>query len=255
MTAHTSVNGSIITLSNVSVEYRVPTESIPTIKEYIIRMIQQRSVGHRTFMALQDLNIEVPASQAVGIIGSNGAGKSTLLKVISRIMRPTRGRVVVAGRVAPLIELGAGFHQELTGRENIYLNGAMLGFSRGEMDEKYDSILDFAELESFIDAPLRTYSSGMVMRLGFAIASDVDPDILIIDEILAVGDGEFQEKCMRRMRRFRENGTTILFVSHALDAVLDICERAIWIDHGKIQADGPSETVVEAYRSSFTHAA
>ncbi len=253
MPALTPFDGSVITLNDVSVEYRVPTESIPTLKEYIIRLLQRRSVGHRKFLALQDFNLKVNSGQTVGIIGSNGAGKSTLLKVISRIIRPTSGRVAVTGRVAPLIELGAGFHPELTGRENIYMNGAMLGFSRKEMDEKYDSIVEFSELEAFIEAPLRTYSSGMVMRLGFAIASDVDPDILIIDEILAVGDGEFQEKCMSRMRSFRENGTTILFVSHSLDSVMDVCERAIWINHGIIQVDGLSETVVDAYRRSFAH--
>jgi ABC-2 type transport system ATP-binding protein/lipopolysaccharide transport system ATP-binding protein len=235
-------------LVGVSVRYRVPTEPIATLKELAIRTLKGRRVGSREFSALRNVDLDVQRGESLGIIGRNGAGKSTLLKVIARVLRPTHGRVWVRGNVAPLIELGAGFHPELTGRENILLNGAMLGFSRAQMEEKLSRIVEFAELADFIDAPLRTYSSGMTMRLGFAIASDVDPDILIIDEILAVGDEAFQAKCHARMQSFRERGATILFVSHALEAVRRLCGRVIWIDEGRIRYSEDADTVVEAYR-------
>jgi ABC-type polysaccharide/polyol phosphate transport system ATPase subunit len=244
-----SSNTPAVILKGVSVRYRVPTEPIATLKEHAIRLIQGRRVGYREFWALKDIDIRVPQGQALGIIGRNGAGKSTLLKVISRILRPTQGRVWVRGSVAPLIELGAGFHPELTGRENIYLNGAMLGFSRTEMQEKFQRIVDFAELWDFIDAPLRTFSSGMQMRLGFAIASDVVPDLLIIDEILAVGDEGFQDKCMDRMLQFREGDTTILYVSHGLESVRELCDCCAWIDGGRIQAYGETGEVIDAYHA------
>ena len=240
-------------LWNVSVRYRIPTEPISTLKEHVIRILQGRKVGYRELWALRDLDLEVPRGQALGMIGRNGAGKSTLLKVIARVLRPTKGRVLVRGNVAPLIELGAGFHPELTGRENLYLNGAMFGFSRAQMEHKFDRIVEFAELASFIDAPLRTYSSGMVVRLGFAIASDVDPDILIIDEVLAVGDEAYQQKCLARMERFRAKGTTILFVSHSLESIRSICDRAIWIDEGRVRWSGPVDEVARAYRETVAH--
>ena len=239
---------SAIQLTDVSVRYRVPTERISTLKEHAIRRLQGRSVGLREFWALQGVDLIVREGETLGIIGRNGAGKSTLLKTISRILRPTRGRVWVRGALAPLIELGAGFHPELTGRENIFLNGAMLGFSKSEMEAKLERIVEFAELHDFIDAPLRTYSSGMQVRLGFAIASDVNPDILIVDEILAVGDEAFQQKCRARMEAFRQRGTTILFVSHSLDSLAAICDRAIWLEKGRIRQQGPAGDVVEAYR-------
>jgi len=240
-----------VQLTDVSVRYRVPTEPITTLKEHAIRLLQGRRVAYREFWALQDVDLSVRRGESLGIIGRNGAGKSTLLKVIARVIRPTRGRVWVQGHVAPLIELGTGFHPELTGRENIFLNGAMLGFSRAQMERKIDNIVEFAELAYFIDAPLRTYSSGMIMRLGFAIASDIDPDILIIDEILAVGDEAFQRKCHARIQSFRDRGTTILFVSHALGAIQALCDRVIWIAEGRIRQSGPAESVVEAYRTHF----
>jgi ABC-type polysaccharide/polyol phosphate transport system ATPase subunit len=236
-----------IVLKDVSVRYRVPTEPVATLKEYAIRLLQGRRVSYREFWALKGIDLEVTVGEAVGVIGRNGAGKSTLLKVVSRILRPTEGRVWVRGKVAPLIELGAGFHPELTGRENVYLNGAMLGFSRDQMEEKFERIVDFAELWDFIDAPLRMYSSGMQMRLGFAIASDVDPDILIIDEILAVGDEDFQEKCTDRMREFRQRGTTLLFVSHAMNSIRQLCTRAVLIDSGRKVIDGAPEEVIDHY--------
>lgn len=240
-------NGLAIRLGGVSVRYRVPTEEISTLKERAIRMLKGQSINYREFWALNEINLQIGQGEVLGIIGRNGAGKSTLLKVISRILRPTRGRARVRGRIAPLIELGAGFHPELTGRENVYLNGAILGFSPAEMDEKFEGIVEFAELGDFIHSPLRTYSSGMKMRLGFAIATDVNPDILIIDEILSVGDKDFQAKCMQRMSRFRDRGTTILFVSHALGSIKELCTRAIWIHDGRIKVDSAPQIAIDHY--------
>ena len=195
-----------IIVSEVSVCYRLPTERITTLKEQVIRTITRRKIKYNEFWALRKVNLRVNRGEAVALIGRNGAGKSTLLKVVAKVQRPTAGRVWVQGRIAPIIELGAGFHEELTGRENIFLNGAMLGFSRAEMQKKVDSIIEFSELANFIDSPLRTYSSGMHARLGFAVAAEADPDILIIDEVLSVGDEAFQKKCMDRMNRFRNGG-------------------------------------------------
>lgn len=235
-----------IRLENVSVRYRVPRERIGTFKEYIIRWLQRR-VQHNTFWALKDLDLTIRRGEVFGFIGQNGAGKSTLLKLIARVLRPTRGRVWVQGRVAPLLEVGAGFHPELTGRENIFLNGAMLGFTRAEMNARFENIVEFAELSDFIDAPLRTYSSGMWARLGFAVATDVDPDILIVDEILSVGDEGFQRKSAERIDSFRQKGATILLVSHNLGQIESMCERAAWLDHGQLVAVGPARSVVNQY--------
>jgi ABC-2 type transport system ATP-binding protein/lipopolysaccharide transport system ATP-binding protein len=229
----------------------MPTERINTLKERVIRQVTGRSVKYNEFWALRSITLKVRQGEAIGLIGSNGAGKSTLLKVIARVQQPTTGRVWVRGAISPLIELGAGFHPELTGRENIFINGAMLGFSKRQMQQKFDSIVEFSELAAFIDAPLRTYSSGMIARLGFAIASDVDPDILIIDEALSVGDEAFQKKCLARMNAFQERGVTIFFVTHALDTVHTLCPRAIWLDGGRIRYMGPTTEVVEAYRQNL----
>lgn len=252
MTKRDEIHSFAVNLENVSVKYRVPTEDISSIKEQIIRFIQGRRIKHRDFWALREVSFEVNHGEALGIIGRNGAGKTTLLRVIARILKPTEGRVRVQGNVAPLIAIGAGFHPELTGRENIYLNGATLGFSKSQMDEKYERIVEFAELSDFIDAPLRTYSSGMSMRLGFAIATDVEPQILIIDEILAVGDEAFQRKCHKRMEKFQKRGTTILFVSHSLNAMEKICERAVWIEKGRVEKTGNSEMIIASYRESLS---
>ena len=176
--------------------------------------------------------------RCLGIVGQNGAGKSTSLKLIARVLRPNEGRVWVEGRVVPLLELGAGFHPELSGRENIFLNGTMLGFTRREMTEKYSGIIEFSELEEFIDAPLRTYSTGMAARLGFALATDARPDILIIDEILSVGDEAFQKKCIDRIKTYRDQGATVLLVAHEMNRVEETCQRAIWFNHGKLAAGG-----------------
>jgi ABC-2 type transport system ATP-binding protein/lipopolysaccharide transport system ATP-binding protein len=204
----------------------------------------------RDFWALHEVNLNIFAGEMFGLIGPNGAGKSTLLKLVARVMRPTKGRVIVKGRVAPLIEFGAGFHPDLTGRENIFLNGALLGFTNEEMQEKFDRIVDFAELWDFIDVPLRNYSSGMSARLGFAVATDVEPDILIVDEILSVGDESFQRKSFERMTKFRDMGATIILVSHIMETITTLCHRAAWIDQGHIQLIGEVDEVVESYRGS-----
>jgi ABC-2 type transport system ATP-binding protein/lipopolysaccharide transport system ATP-binding protein len=244
-----SMSYDAIQLDNVGVRYRAPSERIASIKEYFIRWLQRR-IEHRDFWALSDINLTVPQGESLGLIGHNGAGKSTMLKLIARVLRPTNGRVIVRGHVAPLLEFGAGFHAELTGRENVFLNGALLGFTRKEMEEKFERIVNFAELWDFIDAPMRTYSSGMWARLGFAVATDVKPDILIIDEVLSVGDESFQRKSFERMQDFRDQGATLLFVSHSMPLVERMCRRAAWLDHGKLMLVGKTEQVIEAYRKS-----
>lgn len=237
---------TVISLEKVDVQYRIPTERIGTFKEYAIRYLQ-RQVTFRKFLALKDVSLTVGKGEVFGIVGKNGAGKSTLLKVISRVLRPTHGRVVVSGKIAPLLELGAGFHPELSGRENVYLNGSLLGYSRAEMTEVFDQIVDFAELRDFIDAPIRTYSSGMYGRLGFAVATAHMPEILIIDEILSVGDEAFQKKCNTLMMNFQKQGATVLMVSHSLGKVREMCDRAAWLDHGRLMLVGEPNLVVDTY--------
>jgi len=231
---------------NVGVRYRTPQERIPSFKEYAIRRIRGQ-IRYKDFWALRDVSLEVKPGEVFGIIGPNGAGKSTLLKVVARVLKPTEGRVRVLGRVFPLLELGAGFDPELTGRENVYLNGAILGYSKRDLDARFDRIVDFAGLEEFIDAPLRTYSTGMVVRLGFSVATDVRPEILIVDEILGVGDVEFQRKSFERIQSFQAQGTTILLVSHNLEKVKEMCSLSIWLDHGRILSSGPPDSVVAQY--------
>jgi ABC-type polysaccharide/polyol phosphate transport system ATPase subunit len=238
-----------ISLEKVGVRYKVASERIPTFKEYMIRRFQ-RKVQMRDFWALEEISITIHKGEVFGLIGPNGAGKSTLLKLIARVLRPTQGRVIARGRVAPLLEFGAGFHQDLTGRENVFLNGALLGFSHEEMRDKFNRIVDFAELWDFIDVPMRNYSTGMWARLGFALATDVEPDILIVDEVLSVGDEAFQRKSFAKMETFREMGATILFVSHSMDAIANMCHRAAWLDHGHLQALGEVHEVINAYRES-----
>lgn len=237
----------IIQLENVSVSYRLPSERIGTFKEYAIRKLQ-RKIKISKFWALTDVTLQVNKGEVFGLIGNNGAGKSTMLKVISKVLKPTKGRVVVYGKIAPLLELGAGFHPELSGRENIFLNGALLGYSRSEMESVFDEIVEFSELDHFINAPVRTYSSGMFARLGFAVATAHQPEILILDEILSVGDEAFQRKCNLRMKNFQQAGTTVLMVSHALNMLEGMCNRIAWIDHGKMQKIGEPEEVIAAYR-------
>jgi len=238
---------SVIQLDNVSVRYRLPEERIGTLKEYAIRLLQKK-VRYNSFLALSDVTIAVKKGEIFGFIGRNGAGKSTLLKVISRVLVPTEGRVWIQGQVSPLLELGAGFHPELTGRENVFLNGTLLGHSRREIEDHFEEITDFAELGAFIDAPLRTYSSGMIARLGFAVATTWKPEILILDEVLSVGDEAFQLKCQKRMEGFRTNQATTLLVTHSMQTVQNLCTRAAWIDHGVIKVVGSPGEVIQAYR-------
>jgi ABC-type polysaccharide/polyol phosphate transport system ATPase subunit len=202
--------------------------------------------------ALKGIDLTVAHGETLAVIGRNGSGKSTMLGIVGRIYKPTSGKVIVQGRVSALLELGAGFHSELTGLENIYLNGAILGIRTRDMKSKVDEIVQFAELEKFIDAPLKTYSKGMVMRLGFSIAVQVEPDVLLVDEVLAVGDEGFQRKCYDKIEEFQKAGKTIVFVSHDLEAVRRVASRVIWLDQGVIRADGPAETVVTEYTSNIT---
>ncbi|MGE5123998.1 MAG: ABC transporter ATP-binding protein [Acidobacteriaceae bacterium] len=240
----------IIRLENVAVRYRLPEERIGTFKEYAIRTLQRRIRFH-SFWALDDVNLIIRQGEVFGLIGKNGAGKSTLLKVVSRVLRPIRGRIVVYGKVAPLLELGAGFHPELSGRENIYLNGALLGYSHKEMESCFEQIVEFSELRQFIDASIRTYSSGMYARLGFAVATAHIPDILLVDEILSVGDGEFQKKCFNRINEFRSRGSTIVMVSHNMEQVARMCQRVAWLNKGKIELEGEPAAVIPRYVDSL----
>ena len=239
----------VIRLEGVSVQYTAPSERYNTFKEYAIRWMQ-RKVQHQTFLALNNVNLSIRRNEIFGLVGNNGAGKSTLLKLVARVLRPSIGRVCVKGRVAPLLELGAGFHPELSGRENVFLNGAMLGFTRKEMEEKFDGIVEFSEIGDFIEAPIRTYSSGMLARLGFSVAIDVEPEILILDEVLSVGDEMFQRKCLDRIEHFVKGSATILFVSHSMKMVEEMCSRAAWLDHGEVKAVGEPGEVIEAYRAA-----
>lgn len=237
-------------LNDISVKYQIPTEPIKNFKEYVIRYIQGR-IEHKEILALRSVDLKVDKGEVFGILGRNGAGKSTLLKVISKVLIPTNGRVWIRGDVSPLLQLGAGFHIELTGRENIYLNATLLGHSRKEIDDKFDEITDFADIGMFLEAPLRTYSSGMISRLGFAVATAWQPDILILDEVLSVGDVAFQEKCIQRMKNFRESGSTVLIVSHSIEQIRSICKRAMWLDHGEIQMIGSAGEVCDTYYSAL----
>ena len=239
----------VIVLDKVSVRYRAPEEAIRTFKEYAIQ-VAKRNVRFREFKALNQVDLQVNEGEILGIVGRNGAGKSTLLKVISRVLIPTEGRVRIRGQVSPLLELGAGFHPELTGRENIFLNGTLLGHPRREIQSRLPDIIEFAELGAFIDSPLRTYSSGMWARLGFSVATAWRPEILIMDEILAVGDESFRTKCQVRMKAYRDQGTTTLLVTHDSNTVESLCTRTMWLDHGQVQAIGLSPEIVALYRQS-----
>jgi len=238
-----------ISLDHVSVAYRAPYERIGTLKEYVIRWFQRR-VKYQHFLALNDVSLTINKGEVVGIIGHNGAGKSTLLKLVSRVLTPSSGRVIVRGKVAPLLELGAGFHPELTGRENIYMNGSILGLTRKEIDEKVPGIIEFSELHEFIDAPIRTYSSGMMARLGFAVATDTNPDVLILDEIMAVGDEAFQRKSEARIKAFFEKKITILLVSHSMEMIEKLCTKAMWLDHGIVKDTGLPISLIDEYKST-----
>ena len=247
--APAAVEDTVVSLQGVSVRYRLPREPVHSFKDFAIRWLK-RKIVYDHFSALKDVSLEVRRREVVGIIGHNGAGKSTLLKLIARVLQPTTGRVTVRGRVAPLLELGAGFDPELTGRENVYLNGAVLGFRRADIDGRFERIVDFAGVREFIDLPLRTYSSGMVARLGFSVATDIQPDILIVDEVLAVGDAEFQKKSEQRIHELHDKSEAVIMVSHNLKLMREMCQRVAWLDHGQLRAFGPPDDVVEQYESA-----
>ena len=236
----------IIEVNDVSIMFNKSSENVDSIKEYFVKLATGK-LNFEEFWALKNVSFTIESGDAVGIIGFNGSGKSTLLKIIAGVMKPTKGTVKVHGSVAPMIELGAGFDMDLSARENIFLNGAVLGYSRKEMQEKAESIIDFAELWDFVDVPLKNYSSGMVARLGFSIATAHTPDILIVDEVLGVGDYKFQEKCEKRIAEIVDSGATVLFVSHSIDQVKKLCKHAIWLNKGEQIMYGDIETVCDAY--------
>ncbi len=240
----------IISVKNVSMRFNLATEKVDSLKEYFIKLTKG-SLKFEEFWALNDVSIDVMPGDFYGLVGLNGSGKSTLLKTIAGVLKPTKGSVTVRGTIAPLIELGAGFDMDLTARENIYLNGAVLGFSKKFMDEHFQEIVDFSELHNFLDVPLKNYSSGMVARIAFAIATVTDPDILIADEVLAVGDYTFQQKCEKRMKQLIDNGTTVLFVSHSIEQVKSLCNKATWLEHGKIIMSGDAQTVCDEYSKRY----
>ncbi len=236
-----------IKVENVSVKFNLATEKVESLKEYFVNFIKGNRVKIDEFYALKDVSFEIMKGDSFAILGSNGSGKSTMLKVISGIYKPTKGNIKVNGSIAPMIELGAGFDMDLTARENVYLNGAVLGYSRVFMEEKFQEIIDFAELWDFVDVPVKNYSSGMQARLGFAIATQVKPDVLIVDEILSVGDAHFQEKCENKMEELKSKGTTLVLVSHSIKQVLSTCKNAAWINKGKLMMLGTAEEVCAEY--------
>jgi homopolymeric O-antigen transport system ATP-binding protein len=241
------VRNGEIRIRDAGVSYRLYREKVSTLKEAVVNRFRHlRSV--EVLWALRHISLAIEPGEAIALVGHNGSGKSTLLKTIAGVLQPSEGEVLVQGRISPMIELGAGFDPELSGRDNIFLNGALLGFSRKQMEAKFDRIVAFSELADFIGMPIKNYSSGMYARLGFAIAQDVEPDILIVDEVLAVGDERFQEKCKARIRDFRTAGVTFCFVSHNFEAAKELCPRAAVLHHGRLEFDGPIEQGWERYR-------
>ncbi|MDR3121585.1 MAG: ABC transporter ATP-binding protein [Clostridiales bacterium] len=238
-----------VDVQNVSMRFNMSQEKVESLKEYFIKLVR-RQLLFEEFVALRDVTFQVEKGDVFGIVGLNGSGKSTLLKIISGILKPTVGRASVVGSIAPLIELGAGFDMELTARENIFLNGSVLGFSKRFLEERFDGIIDFAETYEFLDVPMKNYSSGMVARVGFAVATMTTPDILILDEILSVGDFRFQEKCERRIAEMMSQGTTVLIVSHAIAQIKRICNRALLLEHGRMKMIGDAAEVCAVYSDS-----
>ena len=236
----------IIEVNDVSMRFRMANDRINSIKEFAIAKVTGK-LKYNEFEALKHVSFDVQRGEVVGLVGHNGAGKSTMLKVISGILKPTEGSVAVRGNVAPMLELGSGFDMDMTGRENIFLNGAILGYSKTFLENKYQQIVDFSEIEQFMEMPLRNYSSGMIARLAFSIATVVVPEVLIVDEVLAVGDAEFQEKSRRRMMELMSGGTTVLFVSHNINQIRQMCSRVVWLEHGEVKMFGQTEEVCNAY--------
>ena len=236
----------VVDIENLTIRFNLASEKISDLKEYFIKLIR-RELMFQEFLALQDVNLKVKRGESWGLIGVNGSGKSTLLKSTCGILKQYKGSIRINGNIAPLIELGAGFDYNMTARENIFLNGTVLGHSRKFMQEHFDEIVDFAELHQFLDVPIKNFSSGMQARLGFAIATMVRPDILVVDEILSVGDYQFQQKCYDRMREMLEGGTTLLYVSHDIDSVRELCDHAIWLEKGRVRKSGLVDEVCDEY--------
>ncbi len=236
----------IIKAENVSMQFNMATEKIDNIKEYFVKKVKGH-ISYDTLWALKNVNFQMDAGESVGLVGLNGSGKSTFLKILAGVLEPTEGKLEVAGSVAPLIELGAGFDMDLTARENVWLNGAILGYNRSIMREHYDEIVEFSGLHDFMDTPLKNFSSGMLARLGFSVMTFGTPDLLIVDEVLSVGDFVFKAKCRQRIEELRKQGTAILLVSHSVEEVREICSRAVWLEKGVVQMDGPCMEVTEEY--------
>lgn len=240
----------VIKVSDATVRFNMASERIDNLKEYVIKLAK-RQLMFQEFLAIRHVDFEVRRGEAWGVIGTNGSGKSTLLKLICGILKPYKGSVSIKGSVAPLIELGAGFDGDLTAKENIFLNGAVLGHTKEYMQKHFDEIVEFAELQGFLDMPIKNFSSGMAARLGFSIATVVRPDILIVDEVLAVGDYAFQQKCEKRMKGMLEGGTTLLFVSHSIESVTGLCDHALWLDKGDVRMKGEADEVCGAYMTAL----
>jgi len=243
------MSGMMIEVNDVTMRFRMNSDKIMSLKEFVTTALRGR-LDYREFTALEHVSFEVKRGETLGLIGRNGAGKSTMLKIISGILKPTEGSVVTQGNVVPMLELGSGFDMDLTGRENIFLNGAILGYSEEFLQEKYEEIVVFSELGEFIETPIRNYSSGMLARLAFSIATVVKPEILIVDEILSVGDAQFQEKSRARMMELMGGGTTVLFVSHSIEQIREMCSRVVWLEKGQVKQLGPAQEVCSAYASS-----
>ena len=237
-----------VEVKNVTMEFNMSKEKVDSIKEYFIKLVK-RELHFEQFLALKDVSVTIEQGDVFGIVGLNGSGKSTLLKVISGILKPTKGTVKTVGTISPMIELGAGFDMDLTARENIFLNGSVLGYSKQMMEEKFDEILEISELQPFVDVAVKNYSSGMVARLAFAIATITKPDILIVDEILAVGDFLFQQKCEKRIREMMDRGTTVIIVSHTIEQIERLCKHVLWLEHGNMKMLGDTKTVCDAYKA------
>jgi ABC-2 type transport system ATP-binding protein len=237
---------TVIKVQDVSMHFNLMEEKVDSLKEYFMKLIKGKLL-YNDFIALQHVSFTVEKGEILGLIGLNGAGKSTLLKILAGVLAPTTGKVMVKGKIAPLIEVGAGFDPELTARENIFLNGAILGHSEAYMKEHFQEIIDFAELQQFVDVPVKNFSSGMYARLGFSIATMVQPDVLIVDEVLSVGDYRFQEKCEQRIRKMIEKGVTIIMVSHDNDLIQKLCSKVVWLDHGKVKAIGDTQEICSEY--------
>lgn len=246
----TMMKEKVVEVQDVSMHFNLMEEKVDSIKEYFMKLIKGKLL-YNDFIALQHVSFSIYKGEIVGLVGFNGAGKSTMLKILAGVLSPTSGKVMVKGKIAPLIEVGAGFDPELTARENIYLNGAILGHSAQYINDHFDEIIDFAELKDFVDVPVKNFSSGMYARLGFSIATMVKPDILIVDEVLSVGDYRFQEKCEERIRKMIQDGVTIILVSHDIHLIENLCTKVIWLDHGVVKDIGKTEIICDEYKNAI----